>query len=125
MTKEENFIIFSDIKRLFFKTKWVVLAGTCLFGGIGFFIRSQVPVRHEVTAVFKEVGQTQTPLGNNRFDSFLDSIGIGGDKREGHVLLLSSIILEPVVEKLGMQADVSLETKLEQKKRLLKESLAC
>ncbi|MCB1110682.1 MAG: hypothetical protein KDK64_06830, partial [Chlamydiia bacterium] len=123
MTKEENFIIFSDIKRLFFKTKWVILTGACFFGGIGFFIRSQVPVRHEVTAIFKEVGQTQTSLGNSRFDTLLHSIGIGGDKQEGHVLLLSSIILEPVVEKLGMQAEVSLETTLQRKRRFLKESL--
>ena len=123
MTQSENFIIFSDIKRLVFKTKWVILAGALFCGLFGFFKRSQVPVRHEVKAVFKEVGPSQMPFGGGVFDSFLQTLGMGGVGKEGHVLLLSSIILEPVIMKLGMQAEIPIETSVERKRRLFFESL--
>ena len=123
MTQSESFIIFSDIKRLAFKTRWVILAGAVFFGLFGFFKRSQVPVRHEIKAVFKEVGPSQTPFGGGMFDSFLQTLGMGGVTKEGHVLLLSSIILEPVIMKLGMQADIPIETSVEKKRRLFLESL--
>ena len=66
MTQSENFIIFSDIKRLIFKTKWVILAGAVFFGVFGFYKRSQLPVRHGVKAVFKEVAPSQTNFGGGK-----------------------------------------------------------
>ncbi len=123
MTQSENFIIFSDIKRLIFKTKWVILTGAVFFGLFGLFKRSQIPVRHEVKAIFKEVGPSQMHFGGGMFDSFLQSLGMGGATKEGHVLLLSSIILEPVIMKLGMQAEIPIETSIERKSRLFLESL--
>ena len=122
MSKEENFILFSDIKHLFFKVKWLILAGAIAFGGVGLYKRSQVPVRHCVSGVFKEVGQQQVHFGAGNFSSFLQSMGLGGKAQEGHVLLLSSVILNPVVEKLGLQAELGLETPLQLKKRRLKEA---
>ncbi len=123
MNQSEDFIIFSDIKRLVFKTKWVILAGAVFFGLFGFLKRSQVSARHEIKAVFKEVGPSQMPFGGGAFDSFLQTLGMGGVAKEGHVLLLSSIILEPVIMKLGMQAEVPIETSVEKKRRLFFESL--
>src|SRR5690606_41792026 len=56
---------------------------------------SQIPVCHEATATFHEVGGTQLPLGSGSLSSFLHSMGMG-ETNQGHVLLLSSVILEPV-----------------------------
>lgn len=123
MSKQENFIIFSDIKALFFRMKWIILLGACIFGGIGVYKRSQRPIFHKVSGVFRETGAPQMHFGTGNFSSFLASLGMGSKPGEGHALLLSSKILGPVIEKLGMQAQVSTETSIERKKRLMKEAL--
>ena len=123
MREEENFIIFSDIKALFWEVKWIVLIGAVIFGLIGIYQRSQKRVCYKVTAIFKEVRPMQMHFSSSNLSSFLASIGVGAQVSEGHAILLSAKILGPVIERLGMQAEVLTDSKLKRKKRLIKESL--
>ncbi|MCB1107247.1 MAG: hypothetical protein KDK76_04040 [Chlamydiia bacterium] len=122
MNRDDNFIIFSDIKRLFFKTKWIILTVALVCGGFGLYKRSQLPVCYKARALFKEAGGEQAQFGGGKLDFFLRSIGAEKSK-QGHVLLLSSVILEPVIEKLGLQVTISNESCGERRKRLFREAL--
>ncbi|NRA90240.1 MAG: hypothetical protein HRU43_03835 [Simkaniaceae bacterium] len=116
MNQDQNFIIFSDVKRLFFKSKWIIVLGAIAFGAFGFYVRTQKPIVYEVKAVFKEAGKSNMNLSGGAFDSFLSAFSAGAAK-QGHVILQSSVILEPVIEKLGLQAEVAVEGAFERRKR--------
>lgn len=123
MKKEENFIVFSDILQLIYKTKWIILAGALVFGTIGFYKRSQIPVKHKVMATFKEGRGSSNPSMGGMFESILHTIGVSEKMQQGHVLLNSSLILEPVIQKLGLQAAIHFESPFNQKVSLLKNAL--
>jgi hypothetical protein len=92
MNKNENFIIFSDLVHLACKMKWIILGGALAFAFVGIYVRSQKPVLHEVTAIFKEVGgSSSSPMGG-MFQTILHTIGVGGG-HQGHVLFNSAPIL--------------------------------
>ncbi len=122
MNKEENFILFSDVKELFIRSIWIVLLGALLFGGIGFWERSQVPVKHKVLATFKDGGQP-SGMSSGMFETILKNITTSGGESQGHVLITSSLVLESVIEKLGIQATVDVESKWEKKRRRFYEAL--
>ena len=121
MSKEENFILFSDVKQLFICSIWVVILGAVLFGGVGFWARSQVPVKHEIKATFKDGAKT-TISQVGVFENLLKNMSIGGE-RHGDVLITSSLVLEPVIEKLGLQMVVESESKWEKKRNLFIDAL--
>lgn len=121
MTKDENFILFSDVKQLFIRCIGVIVLGALLFGGIGFWSRTQVPVKYEVKATFKDGGKT-TISQVGIFENLLKNMSIGGE-RQGDVLMTSSLVLEPVIEKLGLQAAIENESKWKKKRRHFFESL--
>lgn len=109
MTKDENFILFSDVRRLFIRYFKIIALGALLFGGIGFLVRAQLPVKYEVKATFKDGGKT-TISQVGTFENLLKNMTIGGE-RQGDVLMTSSLVLEPVIEKLGLQAAIASESK--------------
>lgn len=122
MSHEEHFILFSDIKELFFRSlKWIVL-GVMIFGGAGFWIRSQTPVKYKVYATFKD---SEKNMGEAKsvFDSLLRVIDVSIESQGGHVLLTSSPVLNPVIEKLGLQASVQHQSQFSQKLECLRQSL--
>lgn len=121
MTNDENFILFSDVKRLFIRHLRVVALGALLFGGIGFWARTQVPVQYEVNATFKDGGKT-TISQVGIFENLLKNMSIGGE-RQGDILMTSSLVLEPVIEKLGLQAAIESESKWKKRKILFFEAL--
>ncbi|QVL57634.1 MAG: hypothetical protein KFB93_00745 [Simkaniaceae bacterium] len=122
MSKEENFILFSDVKQLFIRSIGVIALGSLLFGGIGFWARTQVPVKYEVCATFKDAAKTSISQAGV-FETLLKSMNIGGGERQGSVLITSSIILEPVIEKLGLQASVQGNSKWGKKRDLFIDAL--
>ena len=103
MSENENFIIFSDVKRVFIRYKWIICAGAILFGAIGFYFRMQLPVSYEVISTFKEAQSASSTSGKGLFETMVKSIGMGGDQK-GFYIITSSQMLKPVVEKLGLQA---------------------
>ncbi len=121
MTNDENFILFSDVKRLFIRHLRVVALGALLFGGIGFWARTQVPVQYEVNATFKDGGKT-TISQVGIFENLLKNMSIGGE-RQGDILMTSSLVLEPVIEKLGLQAAIESESKWKKRKTRFFEAL--
>jgi uncharacterized protein involved in exopolysaccharide biosynthesis len=106
MNDNENFIIFSDVKRVFIRFKWVICAGALLFGTVGFYFRTRLPVTYEVVSTFKEAQSASSTPGEGLFETMIKSIGMGGDQK-GFFIITSSLMLKPVVEKLGLQASIA------------------
>ncbi|MEM8727098.1 MAG: hypothetical protein AAGE99_00060 [Chlamydiota bacterium] len=105
MINDEKFILFSDVKRLFSRHFKGVVLGALLFGGVGLWVRTQIPVRYEIKATFKD-GVKATGSQGGIFENLLKNMSIEGE-RQGDVLMTSSLVLEPVVEKLGLQITVN------------------
>lgn len=120
--KHENFIIFSDVKRVFIRYRLVILAGAFLFGGVGFYMRSQIPVTYEVSSTFKEAQPSTNAPGDGLFETMVKSMGMRGDQR-GFYIITSSMMLKPVVEKLGMQASISTGNGMRGKIRQVRDAL--
>lgn len=122
MSHEEHFILFSDIKELFFRSiKWIVL-GVIVFGAAGVWIRSQVPVKHKVYATFKD-SEKNVGEAKSVFDSLLKAMDVSVESQGGHVLLTSSSVLKPVIEKLGLQAVVQEKSQFSEKLERFRHSL--
>lgn len=122
MSQEEHFILFSDIKELFFRSsKWIVL-GVIVFGAAGFWIRSQAPVKHSIYATFKD-SEKNVGEAKSVFDSLLKAMDVSVESQGGHVLLSSSPVLKPVIEKLGLQAQVQDKSQFSEKLERFRHSL--
>ncbi|MCB1115463.1 MAG: hypothetical protein KDK71_03240, partial [Chlamydiia bacterium] len=118
MKPDENVILLSDIKNLLYRhLKWVILA-IFLCGVAGFWVRSQKPIQHEIHATFrdgeKSVGETKGAL-----ETVLKVMEMAPGNHEGHILFTSSAVLGPVVEKLGLQAQVQERSRLKKVVRQL------
>ncbi|MBF5058745.1 hypothetical protein [Candidatus Neptunochlamydia vexilliferae] len=98
-------ITFTDIKALFFRKKWLVLGGALLLTTIGVWKRGQLPLEYEIAATFKDSRSNQA--AGAKFDTFLKTLGAYQEKSRGQAFFISSLILEPTVVKLGLQAKVS------------------
>lgn len=122
MSKEENFILFSDVKQLFIRSIWVIALGAFIFGGIGFWARTQVPVKHKVSATYKDADKGSISNASI-FETLLKSMNMGGGEPQGSVIITSSIVLEPVIEKLGLQVAVQDNSKWRRKWGLFKDAI--
>ncbi len=111
----KSLIIFADIKALFFRMKWLVLGGALLFATVGVWKRGQLPLKYEIAATFKDSGGTQEAGG--KLDTFLKTFGVYQEKNKGDAFFMSSPILEPTVERLGLQARIELDGIWEKKRR--------
>ena len=120
--KHENFIIFSDVKRVFIRYCGVILSGAFLFGAVGFYARSQLPVTYEISSTFKEAQPSTNAPGDGLFETMVKSMGMRGDQR-GFYIITSSMMLKPVVEKLGMQASISTGNEMRGKVRQVRDAL--
>jgi|GEM_PF-1936480 uncharacterized protein involved in exopolysaccharide biosynthesis len=114
MNQDNHFILFSDIKEVFFRAlKWIVL-GAVIFGAAGFWVRSQLPVKHKICATFKDSEKSSGEV-KGVFESLLKAIDVPATTKEGHVLLTSTAVLKPVIERFGFQAVVQEKSKLLEK----------
>jgi len=123
MSDNENFIVFPDIKHLFFRFKKIICIGALVFGMIGFFVRIQLPVTYEITATFKEpLSVSPASKGDEFFEKMIKAIGII-ESQEGAYTIVSLPMLQSVIEKLGLQISVSQnlwEKQLQQIKDVVK-----
>ena len=108
MQSEENFIIFSDVKRVFIRSKWLIASLAIFFGCLGVYVRSQCPITYKVEATFKESEVKATFPGESMLESMVRSVGIVG-KNKGGYIITSALMLRPVIETLGMQASIASE----------------
>ena len=122
MNKNENFIIFSDVKRVFIRFKWAICGGALLFGLIGFCVRSQLPVTYEVISTFKEAHSGSSVSGEGLFETMIKSIGVGGDQK-GFFIITSSVMLRPVIEELGLQASIEMESWWKRKEQRVRDAI--
>lgn len=122
MIQNENFIIFSDVKRVFFRYKWLIAVGALLFGAIGFYVRSQLPLTYEIVATFKQPLTTPGIVRDGVFERVLNSIGVR-ESHSGCYLITSSKMLMPVVEKLGVQASIAQGSGLSGRLRQIGETI--
>lgn len=119
---KENFIIFSDVKQLFIRNKWFIIVGSALFGALGFYYRSQIPVTYEILATFKEAHSVSGSPGEGLFETMIKSIGIGEDQK-GYCIITSSSMLIPVVEKMGLQANIPGENGWKKRVKRFKDTI--
>lgn len=105
MSNDDHFILFSDIKELFCRSYFWIIVGVLVFGVAGFWVRSQVPVKHKIHAIFKD-HEKNSGETKSAFNTLLKSIDVSVQKEGGHVLLTSTPVIQPVIEQLGLQGVV-------------------
>lgn len=101
---DEKIVTLSDIKRLFKQNARIILQFTIACAGIAFLLAIYLSYpRYSAEATFSEGGEKQEIEG--LFNALMGAINVSGEAQAAMVMK-SNLILKPLVQKLGLQAQV-------------------
>lgn len=121
-TNDERIFTLNDVKRLCIREKKKILRAAWIGGVLAiFFLFTKTP-KYKVEASFQEASP-KTFTGENLVKDFLGGSGLINDQPQAKALMISHQVLRPLVERLGLGAQVPSSGKFSRAYCLLRDNL--
>lgn len=121
---EKLLISFADICLLFRKSKKVILYWSLAVGCLGIAYGLIRPIRYEAEGTFREKGVKSNNVSTSSVMQLLSGASLTGAESEASSLMTSRRILNDVIDKLHLQANLSALSDIETSSKLINRNLS-
>lgn len=122
---DKMLISFSDVLSILRRSKKMIVSCAIAIGMVGALWALIRPVRYEAEGTFREKGIKHSPLSSS--SSLVQLLGqgggLGGTESEAASLMTTRTILQDVIEKLHLQADLQADEERQSKLKLAKDNM--